>query len=375
VLVSVDPPEIEAFAPQEITVHAKDPATQQSVGGFLRVEGNIIPSTNTPTERFFKFPYEFHGPTKGEISAPGYIPTTFDFPVNVLASANPFLVWRGARTDQGIYYGILGSPQGRVPGVASSSGPSAIGIYRTLIFVAWKGANADPRIWYSTFDGMTWQPQTSIPNVGTSARPALAIYGGRLYVAWKGAGRDNGLWYTSCDMHSTHQPNWAPQALVPHVGSTTGPALCTYYSKLYMIWKGSHDDGLWYSSFDAAGWQPQARIPGVGTTHSPAAAVYLRAAREALFVAWKGSHDDGLWYSSFDGQGWRSQARVPGVGSTHGPTLAQYQKRLYLVWKGSHDPGIWYTSSDSLRWEPQQRYAGVGTNDSPAIVDLGLFEH
>jgi hypothetical protein len=45
----------------------------------------------------------------------------------------------------------------------------------TNLIMAWRGAGSDESIWWTTFDGRTWQPQQKVPVPGSSASPALAL--------------------------------------------------------------------------------------------------------------------------------------------------------------------------------------------------------
>lgn len=72
-----------------------------------------------------------------------------------------------------------------------------------LLWAAWKGADPDTRIWWSTYGtsqnpgNFPAVPQGPIINVGTSAGPVLGVLElGDLYAAWKGQGNDETIWYT-----------------------------------------------------------------------------------------------------------------------------------------------------------------------------------
>ncbi|WP_375758700.1 M12 family metallopeptidase [Corallococcus exercitus] len=212
---------------------------------------------------------------------------------------------------------------------------------------------------YENFSG--WSDQRQVPGVGTTSSPALAVFQSRLYLAWKGSG-DQHIWWSSFD-----GANWSGQQQVPGVGTTDGPALAVFQNRLYMAWKGSGDQHIWWSSFDGANWSGQQQVPGVGTMDSPALAVF----QNRLYMAWKGNGDQYIWWSSFDGANWSGQQQVPGVGTTDSPALAVFQNRLYMAWKGNGDQGLWWSSFDGASWSGQQRYQFAGTRHRPAIAALG----
>ena len=227
---------------------------------------------------------------------------------------------------------------------------------------AWKGVGGDQGI-YAGFGNDS--DQSSLPGRGTSTGPALSSYFGT-FMAWKGIFRDQGIYYS----RQTHidRVTWEPQRSVPGVGTSTGPALAVFQNNLYMAWKGIEgDQGIWFTTLDINGnWAPQRNIPGVGTSTRPALAVF----RGRLFMAWKGiAGDQGMWFSSFDGRNWAPQAPIPNTGTSASPSLAVLGDRLYMAWKGIEgDESMWFTSFDGANWQPQQPIPSVGTNTSPYLA-------
>jgi hypothetical protein len=92
-------------------------------------------------------------------------------------------------------------------------------VFNGLLYAAWRGADGDPRLFYSSFDGSNWAPQQVIPGVASAVGPSLAVFNGLLYAAWRGADGDPRLFYSSFD-----GSNWAPQAVIPGAGSNPVPA-------------------------------------------------------------------------------------------------------------------------------------------------------
>jgi hypothetical protein len=233
-----------------------------------------------------------------------------------------YAAWKGSNGDTELWYSSAGAsgwaPQQVIRGVASDVGPS-LAQYNGLLYAAWKGSNGDQEIWYSSFDGSGWAPQQVIPGVGSSVGPSLAAWDvdsggdGQLYAAWKGADGDTNLYYSSFD-----GSNWAPQQVIPGVASDVGPSLRVIYGQLYAAWVGADGDpSLFYSSFDGSGWAPQQVIPGVGSSLGPALAVF----NGLLYAAWRGADgDQQVYFSSFDGSNWAPQGVIPGAGS--GPVPA-----------------------------------------------------
>src|SRR5215467_5674566 len=177
--------------------------------------------------------------------------------------------------------------------------------------------------------------QQIIPGTGgTSDSPAMTVFNGRLYVAWKGAGGDERLFYNS----SRDGVNFTNQQILPGTGGTgASPTLAVFNGRLYVAWKGAGgDERLFYnSSRDGVDFTNQQILPGTGgSSASPA----LAASNAQLYVAWKGAGgDERLFYnSSRDGVNFTGQQIIPGTGGTGAsPTLAVFNGRLYVAWKGA----------------------------------------
>jgi hypothetical protein len=290
-----------------------------------------------------------------------------------------YAAWKGEVGDDRLFYssfnGATWAPQTTIPG-NSSVGPS-LAVYGGAMYAIWKGEHSDERIFYAKFLNGAWQPQVMIPGVASSTGPSLAPMGNRLYAAWKGMGSDQAIWYSSFD-----GSNWTPQAVVPGVATSVGPSLALYDNKLWMIWKGmNNDQGLYYASFNGTSWSAQALIRGTASSVGPS----LTAYNGKLYAAWKGeSGDEGIWYSSFDGANWAPQALIPGVASSIGPALQEYMPHprivirqgpgtLYAMWKGSDsDQSLWYASFDTSSWSAQATIPGNTGQDTPQNIGLRM---
>src|SRR5260221_11492490 len=62
---------------------------------------------------------------------------------------------------------------------------------KPMVHMAWTASQMvdNDYIWWSSFDGNAWSPQTPFPDGHSSSSPALADGIGQRYMAWKG--RDN----------------------------------------------------------------------------------------------------------------------------------------------------------------------------------------
>ena len=273
-----------------------------------------------------------------------------------------YAAWKGEVDDDRLFYssfdGRTWQNQTTIPG-NSSIGPS-LATFGNKLYAAWKGERSDHRLFYAGFDGKTWDNQDTIPG-NSSVGPALAAFNGALYAAWKGEQYDQRLFYAPFDGAS-----WSAQQQIPGVASSVGPSLAAFGNKLYAAWKGMDcDQCLWYASFDGANWSAQQQIPGVASSIGPSLAVF----ENRLCAAWKGSdRDQRLWYAFFDGANWSAQQQIPGVGSSLGPALAVFRDKLYAIWKGESDQRIWYASFDGAKWSGQATLPGNTGQDPIRII-------
>jgi hypothetical protein len=246
------------------------------------------------------------------------------------------------------------------------------------IFLAWKGPNAtrhtdgDTNIyWASTNDGtLLTTGARRVPNVGTEFGPSLANFKGQLYMVWRGISHDRGIWWT----RTSDGQNWDPQQSVPNVGTdfSRAPALAVYGNYLYMAWRGIGDDLrlYWTRTQDGQHWDPQQIVPGVGSEGGPSLIAY----RGSLYMAWKGVvNDRGLYWSRKTGDGpWAPQQPFQGVSAGSDPTLTDFRGGLYLIWGNFNDPGrraFFMNSFDGQSWSTPQPTMG---RDGPGTLDYSL---
>lgn len=282
-----------------------------------------------------------------------------------------------ARVHQPWKFMLFGDPSLRIPRPWSSqqltshdrgtSTAPALASYKNKLYMAWKGKDDDPRIFFSVFDGSRWSPQQfTSGDRGTSTAPALAAYKNKLYMVWKGKDDDPRLFFSVFDGN-----RWSPQQLTSHDrGTSAAPALATYGNKLFMVWKGKDNDPrLFFSVFEGNRWSPQQLTShDRGTSTAPALATW----NNNLYMAWKGKDSDHrLFFSVYNGNAWSQQQLISGVqGTSSAPALACHNDKLSLVWKGKDtDPQIYYSAFDGDRWSPQQLTSyDRGTSATPAFA-------
>ena len=230
-----------------------------------------------------------------------------------------YSAWRGEGSDTRLFYAKLDgrafSPPQLIPAAASSVGPSLCACNFAgveSLYAAWKSTGSDQSLWYASFDGTNWSAQALLVSRGAAANmvplssvgPSLAALNGVLYAAWKGSACNQGLWFASFD-----GANWSPQTQIPGTASSVaplssvGPSLCEFGGKLYAAWKGGDgDQSVWYASFDGTSWSAQAKHYGVASSIGPALTVF----GTKLYAMWKGSGNDTI-------SGMRPSTERPGL--------------------------------------------------------------
>jgi hypothetical protein len=209
---------------------------------------------------------------------------------------------------------------------------------------------------------LNWAAQQAINGVGSSVGPSMATFKSRLFAAWKGIDGDQDIYWSSFG-----PGGWAAQQTIVGIGSSHGPSLAVFQNQLFAAWKGRNSNqNIYWSSFDGSNWAPQQRIANVGSSIGPSLAMF----GNRLFAAWKGVDDDqGIYWSSFDGSDWAPQQKIANVGSSHGPSLAAFENGLIAVWKGiGSDQDIYWSIFSSGTWTPQRKIAGVGSSVGPSLA-------
>jgi hypothetical protein len=146
---------------------------------------------------------------------------TVESPALAAIGTRLFMFWRGVEGDRTAYWSVLDTavpnadwaPQRGIQyatyvtsGPASimttltqsigTTGPLSASFEGTGILVTWKGAEGDPKVWMSHFDGVNFSGQTVLPDAVTAVGTGSASTGGVTYVAWRGDGNDRTLHWT-----------------------------------------------------------------------------------------------------------------------------------------------------------------------------------
>lgn len=213
-------------------------------------------------------------------------------------------------------------------GLRTSRSPS-LAVFEDRLFVACRGWDDDANIHWSSFDGMNWDTSELggfsgvNTNVGTANAPTIAVYQGSLdpkpllYMAWRGIDADENLYWATFD-----GTNWTSQRQIGGTATSNGPALAVFRNQLFLVWNGhATDSSIWFTSFDGElrDWRTQQQVQNVATNESPAVAVF----QDRLYMAWSGLGVSNIFWSFFDGSNWASQKMTDALTAS-GPALAAF---------------------------------------------------
>jgi hypothetical protein len=295
-------------------------------------------------------------------------------------------------------------------------------------FMAWKGVEGDPRIWWNEFLGDSWSTPRSNDAIGSTGGVALAApSGGPLVMAWKGRDTDQRIFWSRLD---SPDGAWSGQQPVAGANTSVGPALAAVYGEVFMAWKGVEgDERIWWNLYDGTNWSAPQVVPGANTSFGPALAHNRIGDFGEPIMAWKGVQgDQRIWWNAYTGGStgsnqwtgptplddigtsaavaitgplnggadmawkginddqrifwrlmtpdgaWTGQAPVGGANSSVGPALAIYgPDSTVMAWKGvAGDQAIWWNRLDSQRsWTSPQPVPGASTSFRPALATVG----
>jgi hypothetical protein len=164
--------------------------------------------------------------------------------------------------------------------------------------MAWKSSH-DEQIYWSTFDGTNWSPQSAIAGRATSHAPALAAFGDRLFMFWKGSGNDTRIFYAT--LPAGNLGIWSAGEEVSYVRASTGgmtreivntdshPVAVRRDGSLVLAYRGQPGDtAVWFMSFANDEWSAPFTISGAGTHTGPGVGVL----NGSLIVSWKALDPD-----------------------------------------------------------------------------------
>lgn len=182
---------------------------------------------------------------------------------------------------------------------------------------------------------LPWSEDRLVPDSrnahGLSFSPAAAVFNNRIYVVHQGRGNDGRLWYTTFD-GSRWTPDTPLPAAGPH-GIKGSPSVAAYNNRLYIAYRGQ-DDRLRLGWLDANGFFG-VDAPGHKLSYAPAMVAY----RDRLFLVYQGTDADAgkLAYTATNGTSWDAPRTITGISVTGAPALAVYQGKVHCFHKGTNE--------------------------------------
>ncbi|MDQ2105993.1 hypothetical protein [Azospirillum isscasi] len=198
-----------------------------------------------------------------------------------------------------------------------------------------------------------------LKNIGIKGSPSAALYREKLYVIYNGAGND-GLYFLTYDGKDWSGPTRL-EGIVGNVGvaENSSPSAIVARDLLYVFYNGAGNDGTYYITYDGNEVKGPVSIKGLiggmgfQKSTSPSATVYGDP-----YLFWVGSGDDGIYYSILDHNTWTGGTRVnayaSGVGIAGGtsPFAIEYMADFYLFYNGRGNDGTFYTVLTNQGWQP-----------------------
>jgi hypothetical protein len=252
------------------------------------------------------------------------------------------------------------SPAAKVDhGAALTSARPSAASYGHLagkIIVAWRGAGAAGRVWYSVGTGasggaVSWDPQHTIPGAVTSAGPAVyaPLHSRVIFVTWKNAA-SAAIDYVVGRPSAAGSVSWSLIRSIPGTDASSPPAVAEASTgrtvgRLYVLWKAAGDSGRidYSTTHDPLSADPQWAVvksfpAAVVTGAAPAAEAIGPGGSFPLLIAYRARHDAHLLYATLARNGTLSSQRVvPNLMSDLGPAL--YQNVLAAT---APDPGVYF---------------------------------
>jgi hypothetical protein len=188
----------------------------------------------------------------------------------------PILVWKGLAGDSGLYFTLWQSPgnpwlpQFNIGGMGSADRPAICIDFAGLPRMVWRGIEDDHVLYTSTLVSepgvQFWQPQqilewivvgngpqgtVGIGTPGSSAGPGITSSAGKVFLVWQGVPGDDGIYFTQAAAGPGGVPpvEWSSQAKVPGVGTSGRPAIAAFGGRVFLAWKGVHDDHNIFTTF------------------------------------------------------------------------------------------------------------------------------
>jgi len=217
--------------------------------------------------------------------------------------------------------------------------------------------------------------QVQVPQASTSETPAVMTFNSELYIVYRNS--VGSLSY----QHTPDGVNWSAPQSIPGVGAALGgPALAIFNRQLQVAYKTTNFNGQ--SDVFKVAFDPSLKLWGQVTPVPAVAPVSIGGDPDMslgpdgrLYVLWKKSGSQQLYYSSTsDDFTWSAAAQAPSCSSDSGPGSFAYNGKLRMVFRGVSEANSYRALDINGSWGPAPVKIGGSTSHEPgATVHNNLF--
>jgi hypothetical protein len=214
-------------------------------------------------------------------------------------------------------------------------------------------------------------PSALIFNTGeiSDAGPALTGNGNRLYLTFRGTHEQHLIFVDSGDGVKWSE---AKNVTADLQATEDQPASCVFRGTVYVAWKATNNKLLCCTAIDAAASVNnvvKCNNEGMTTESGPA----LVAFQNTLYLFWRATNQNHLVYAtSRDGVTWQGSFRVGKDFNTSecGPAVTVNGNQLWAVWRATNQDHIVYTTFDGREWSDVFRVCSdfQTTKSTPAVL-------
>ncbi|WP_157381601.1 hypothetical protein [Burkholderia ubonensis] len=146
------------------------------------------------------------------------------------------------------------------------------------------------------------------------------------------------------------------------------PSLAAFNGKLYVVYQGTTNENICYTSFDGKNWEPEKTIfPGFDRITQ---AVSLSVYNDKLYMAHKGNDTNNkIYYASFDGTQWTRDEEVLSAATLDPVSLMVFDGRLLMFSKDVNNTHINAYNFDGSKWA-SAGYIGIAATGQSVASTL-----
>jgi hypothetical protein len=243
-----------------------------------------------------------------------------------------------------MYNGSSWSAYQPVPGGATTNYQPAVVTYQgynQTYIVLYITGQTDGKLYYTTFDGSSWQPYASITNIVSNTAPGVAVFNGFIYQFIQQA--SNGQVYYLYYDFSGHVSNVMS---LPYAFTTfSSPAPVVFNNNLYVFARDASSNQIIYTRTpDGQSYTSPVPIPGNATTSANPAPVVFN---NSLYVFNKGANNGNAaptyFTASLNGNNWTGYSVVNSNAYTNSaPGVTVFNNSLYFFNRGTSDNKLYY---------------------------------